>query len=604
MDGVGQVTQCQIGPSSSYSYNYIASPSGSFWYHSHSGAQRTDGFFGALIVKEREDKLKIIKRELPINTRDFVDKPEEHTISLLDWQHEASLDAFSQLNAGLGFYLDTPLGEVPNDCDVRYESTRSIERAEVGPVPYFSGLINGKGRHNDVPYSKTRLSEFRVVHGKNYRFRLIGAQGLYAYKFSIDGHRMTVVGTDGYWIEPVNNVDYIIIHTGERYDFILHADQPKKNYWLRAETLEIIPKGGPPYQSRGHVAEGILRYVDDNQANIEDIKSTEYEEIKLGSPAIQCTSSHKCNAVNCPFKNFHPAYHTECINVDKLQLLLDTDPNEMPAAVPTPGCKDCLHFINFNFEGDSETSSVNGRNFILPPSPPQTQYEDYEKQAIECDLTADCNPTTLACMCTHVRTVPYDKTIQFVLSAMGAYDNAHPIHLHGHTFHVVKVGYPDYDSKTGFIAQKNIPGCKGTKSIHNDDIACGDTSLCGSKCPVNGCNPNRCTKPGWSSKGPPSMTIDRKTIRKDTVMLPAGGYVVINFKSDNPGQWFLHCHIEVHQLEGMALIVNEAPDEQKNLILPKNLNKCGDFGISMEEYKKLLSNSRTKITAKASNWHG
>ena len=74
-----------------------------------------------------------------------------------------------------------------------------------------------------------------------------------------------------------------------------------------------------------------------------------------------------------------------------------------------------------------------------------------------------------------------------------------------------------------------------------------------------------------------------------TVMLPAGGYAVINFKSDNPGQWFLHCHIEVHQLEGMALIINEAQDKQKLLQLPDNLNKCGDSNLSMEQYLKLTS---------------
>ncbi len=64
MDGVGQVTQCQIGPSSSYVYMYTASPSGTFWYHSHSGAQRTDGFFGTLIVKERPEKIERIKKKI------------------------------------------------------------------------------------------------------------------------------------------------------------------------------------------------------------------------------------------------------------------------------------------------------------------------------------------------------------------------------------------------------------------------------------------------------------------------------------------------------------------------------------------------------------
>jgi len=62
-------------------------------------------------------------------------------------------------------------------------------------------------------------------------------------------------------------------------------------------------------------------------------------------------------------------------------------------------------------------------------------------------------------------------------------------------------------------------------------------------------------------------------------MVPAGGYVVINFKSDNPGFWFLHCHIEIHQLQGMALIVNEISNE--GLQPPAGMNKCGDFEIYM-----------------------
>ena len=70
------------------------------------------------------------------------------------------------------------------------------------------------------------------------------------------------------------------------------------------------------------------------------------------------------------------------------------------------------------------------------------------------------------------------------------------------------------------------------------------------------------------------------------MMVPAGGYVVINFVSNNPGFWFLHCHIETHQLQGMALIMNEAFDQQ--LSAPANMNRCGDFGVSMDEYASYI----------------
>ena len=69
-------------------------------------------------------------------------------------------------------------------------------------------------------------------------------------------------------------------------------------------------------------------------------------------------------------------------------------------------------------------------------------------------------------------------------------------------------------------------------------------------------------------------------------MLPAGGYVVINFVSNNPGFWFLHCHIETHQLQGMALIMNEAFDQQ--LSAPDDMNQCGDFGVTVDEYASYI----------------
>ena len=572
MDGVGQVTQCPIGPQSSFSYRYFATPPGTFWYHSHSGAQRTDGFYGALIVKEKLNRMRKIRTKLERHGVDggFQDLPDQHTLTFLDWQQEASLDTFTQIQGAVGFYPGKEHGAVPTPEDDLYNRTNSFEGAGVGPIPYFSGLINGKGRHPDVRYIQTRLSIFTVEAGNTYRFRLVGAQGLYAYKFSIDGHKLTVVGTDGYWLKPVKDVDYIIIHTGERYDFLLNATDTDElnNYWMRAETLEIDSNGtGPPYRSLGHVAEAILHYTQSGESDDPDVNvpSTQYEEIKDNSPPIECTQSVPCKAVNCPFKDFHPSYNITCVNVQDLRLLVKTPRDELPKANPKEECPNCIHFINFSFEGDSQTSSVNGRNFIFPSFPPQTQYQQFRSKDITCNLTADCNPFTTACTCVHVIDIPHDETVQMVFSAIGMRDNAHPIHLHGHTFHVVDVGYPEYDNATGFVGNH-------TSDIHCDDIDC-DTE---------GCDRRRCTRPRWAETFQSKFSIDRTTVRKDTVMVPAGGYVVINFISDNPGWWFLHCHIEIHQLQGMAMIVNEISD--RPLRRPKGMNKCGDFEISSERF--------------------
>ncbi|KAL8707775.1 MAG: hypothetical protein Q9220_007227 [cf. Caloplaca sp. 1 TL-2023] len=45
--------------------------------------------------------------------------------------------------------------------------------------------------------------------------------------------------------------------------------------------------------------------------------------------------------------------------------------------------------------------------------------------------------------------------------------------------------------------------------------------------------------------------------RRDVVLLPQDGYVVIAFKADNPGVWLMHCHIAYHASFGLAMQIME-----------------------------------------------
>jgi hypothetical protein len=45
--------------------------------------------------------------------------------------------------------------------------------------------------------------------------------------------------------------------------------------------------------------------------------------------------------------------------------------------------------------------------------------------------------------------------------------------------------------------------------------------------------------------------------RRDVVLLPDQGYVVIAFKADNPGAWLVHCHIAFHISEGLGMQILE-----------------------------------------------
>jgi FtsP/CotA-like multicopper oxidase with cupredoxin domain len=42
---------------------------------------------------------------------------------------------------------------------------------------------------------------------------------------------------------------------------------------------------------------------------------------------------------------------------------------------------------------------------------------------------------------------------------------------------------------------------------------------------------------------------------KDTVNIPAKGALVLQWVAGNPGKWFFHCHIEWHLATGMARII-------------------------------------------------
>jgi len=54
--------------------------------------------------------------------------------------------------------------------------------------------------------------------------------------------------------------------------------------------------------------------------------------------------------------------------------------------------------------------------------------------------------------------------------------------------------------------------------------------------------------------------------RRDVVMLPANGFVIIAFKADNPGTWLMHCHIAWHASSGLALEWVERPQDIPGLM--------------------------------------
>lgn len=155
----------------------------------------------------------------------------------------------------------------------------------------------------------------------------------------------------------------------------------------------------------------------------------------------------------------------------------------------------------------------------------------------------------------------------------GADGTAHPIHLHGHHFYVIAMGYPEYNPDT-FLFMKN-----------NKDINCTDTSYCSDA---------HWSDQGWHNGNIVGANFNNPP-KKDTVFVPVGGYAVLRFKSDNIGYWFLHCHIEVHQGEGMAIVIKEGSDSEIiNQVDFNAINTCGNGPDNLDK----LTSKPVKLTTK------
>ncbi|XP_031258578.1 laccase-4-like [Pistacia vera] len=126
---------------------------------------------------------------------------------------------------------------------------------------------------------------------------------------------------------------------------------------------------------------------------------------------------------------------------------------------------------------------------------------------------------------TKVYRLAYNSTVQLVMQDTGiiASEN-HPIHLHGFNFFAVGKGLGNFNPKTD---QKKF----------------------------NLVDP----------------------VERNTIGVPSGGWVAIRFRADNPGVWFMHCHLEIHTTWGlkMAFLVDNGKGPNQSLLPPpSDLPKC------------------------------
>lgn len=543
MDGASMVTQCPINPGDTFLYRYKAEPRGTHWYHSHQGTMRTDGVAGPIIV-------------LPRNKRtDIPEVEEEFILMIQDWNRNSS-SLESHVIQHFNMHLYSNNFNCTTDC---YKPTHSVDGTNMGVVPFHSGLINGKGHYypdkgEDPLIPELPLETFNVKPDKYYRFRIINAAMLFSFRFSIDEHTIHVVATDGNDVEA-ESAQSIIMSSGERFDILVKTDgNPRKNYFIRAETIEVKNRHNEPNRP-GRVT-AILRYEDAP----EELPKTERET---------CTRQNVCKVLNCPYKLYPSEAHIRCLSTAHFRSTQEMIKRQ-PVPLPPRGEDIREDFLNFHyagFKGSPFMAAINGYKFEFPTCPPQITYDVPARTCFNDCQDHDCGEY---CECTH--TLKYDQMplnagVQMVLVNNDEFAGAtnHPIHIHGHHVHILKIAYPEVDEETGIIV-------KATPDI---------------RCAGKDCKYPSWAREEWAGGNIPDLNL-RNPPLKDTVVVPRMGYVVLRFPLDNPGYWYMHCHMEAHQLEGMTLIIKEGLHSAQKKP-PKNFPTCGDFTWSYEEYEEIVN---------------
>ncbi|XP_010274673.1 PREDICTED: laccase-1 [Nelumbo nucifera] len=342
-----------------------------------------------------------------------------------------------------------------------------------------------------------------VEPGKTYLLRLINAALTSELFFSVANHTLTVVEVDAVYTKQFKTTA-VMVAPGQTTNILLSADQVP-------DSSTRFPMAARPYVTAmvpfdETTTLGFLQYNGGKAMNSKP------------PPIKPCNIS---SVHNLPAMRDTP-FATQFS--DKVRSLASAQyPCNVPKAVDkrvitttSLNLQDCPKNTTCKgFLGKRFTASMNNQSFVHPSMSILESYyrklssgvysSDFpEKPPTDFNYTGvnPLNENMNTEFGTKVLVVPYGARLELVLQDT-AFINVenHPIHIHGHNFFVVGSGFGNFDAKHD-PAKYNLID-------------------------------------------PPE---------RNTVAVPSGGWAAIRLKADNPGVWFMHCHLEAHTTWGLAMV--------------------------------------------------
>ena len=281
--------------------------------------------------------------------------------------------------------------------------------------------------------------KIKVVQGKTYLLRIINGALNNQLFFKIAKHKLIVVAVDASYTEPYVT-DVVVVAPGQTTDVLLAADQSVGSYYMAAH----------PYASAINASfdntttTGIVVYHGATSSN---------PEMPV-LPAFNDTpTAHKFYSNLTALAN-GPHCKTVPLDIDERMFVtfgLGLSPCNGNATCAGPlGQRFSASMNNASFQFPTTLSmlqaffyDVSGIYTADFPDNPPVQF-DYTNPNISLDQSLIFAPKS-----TSVKILKYNTTVEIVLqnTAFVTVEN-HPIHIHGFNFHVLAQGFGNYDATT------------------------------------------------------------------------------------------------------------------------------------------------------------
>lgn len=542
MDGTLFVAQCPIARGASFTYSFtVDEPPGTYFYHDHSQTKRADGLQGMLIVRPKGEPLGAAKNE--------------NVLFLQDWWHSTYGGMAMRLNrpfdpakvtntSGQWCWIGMPKSLLINgkgsfsDCEDVYarkvgkplpNGNTTTAADLLTPNDCVAGSLGGPAAWPVCKPAQGECAreETEIEAGSTRKFRILNAAAQVYTTVCFMGHNVTIVAADARPIVPVTLSECVDVNSGQRLDVEVKGDAKPGAYWIAVT---------PQYRKGAPSAFGVLRYKGTPKGALPSGAVPQSKEMfdRKWSPTQYMTLFKAPKDAPAPPEKVDYRFVVQTTQPVMPNGYLRWAINNV-AHAETPPCDALMSKLKENpkllesvpkLTAATDDAPYWGKNALRGDD---SFFRVMELNGPNAKTLIDAKVPKVGL---HSLTVPPNKVVEIVLqnNRAGAYGGEygtagltfnrtgreqHPFHLHGQHFHVVGMGFGPW-------------------------------------------SPEKVDGPDYNLKD---------AVRRDTATLmfaPTGdqpGWTALRFKTNNPGVWPLHCHLDPHHLMGHGLNLIVAPDQ-------------------------------------------